>query len=127
MVSVPPLDLVTSFLSFAVLLFLAFIACEWLKDDMKIIYQFIILIFDGAILLLLGVYLYLGIDNSGSTYTDPYFAAVLFFFGGILALLSFVKLLYRPGDQPGVALQPYGQGSEFPARHRKPERPGGGF
>lgn len=96
---------------------------------MKIIYQFVLLIVDAAILLLLGTYLYLGVDNAGTTFTDSYMAAVLFFFGGILGLLAFVKLLYKPGDQPGVVLQPFGVGADYPVPPRKPKRPmpPGGF
>lgn len=124
-----PLDFYNQLLLFAALLFIVCIACEWLKDDMKIVYQFVILLFDSAIILLLGIYLYLGVDNAGTTFTDSYMAAVLFFFGGILGFLAIVKLLYKPGDQPGVALEPYGVGADYPAPPRNPQKPKmpGGF
>jgi hypothetical protein len=125
-----PLDLYNNLLLFSALLFGVCIACEWLKDDMKIIYQFVILFFGCApILLLLGWYLYMGIDNAGTTFTDGYLAAVLSFFGGILALLAFIKLLYKPGDKPGVAVQSFGEGADYPTPPRAPQRPRkpGGF
>jgi peptidoglycan/LPS O-acetylase OafA/YrhL len=125
-----PLEYYNQLLLFSALLFIVCIACEWLKDDMKIIYQFVILFFAVApITILLGIYLYTGVDNAGTTFTDPYMAPVLFFFGGVLALLAIIKLLYKPGDKPGVVVQSFGVGADYPAAPRNPQQPRkpGGF
>jgi drug/metabolite transporter (DMT)-like permease len=114
--SAPPLDLVNNLLLFVSLLFAVCVACELLKDDMKILYQGVILLVDSALLLVTGWYFYTGIADGASTVTDPYYAIILATFGGLCIVLFIFIWLPR-------VLSPYKMGADYPAVGRKPARP----
>jgi len=120
---VPPIELFNQLILSAIMLCGLSVGCEFLKDDMKLVYQTVLLILDAALFLLLGAYSFMGIDNAGTTYTDGYMGAVMFFFGGILLVIVCMKLLIRPNDQPGPALAGFGEGSEFQTPPRQPKQP----
>jgi hypothetical protein len=110
-------------LVFMAIMFTACIACEFIKDDMKLLYQGVILLVNGAIGLVVGWSLFA--DNilyGSSTLSYDPLGWIVSTFGALCGVLLFVIWLPR-------ALKPLRGGSDFshdtPRRPMRPREPGG--
>lgn len=98
------------------MLFIACVACEWLKDDMKYLYQGLTLLTNSAIALIMGFELMTGniwYGGLGGMQFDP-LGWVLIFVGAmsfILLIIVWLPKIGKPYDVhagriPRVAVQP---------------------
>lgn len=117
----PPLDLVETLLILAGILFSIIVACEWLRDDMRYVYQGVLLLVTGAICLVSGYSFFTGVTSGADTIILEPIGGVLGFFGGMCALLVLIvwlpKILapYSGRSDPSISQHP----------QQRPRGPGG--
>ena len=104
-------------LIFMGILFTACIACEFLKDDMKLLYQGVILLVNGAMGIVVGWAMFGENVLYGTTAIsyDPV-GWIISSFGALCGILLFVIWLPR-------AFKPYRGGADFQDAPRRPQRP----
>lgn len=111
-------DTVNTLMMFAGVLFCAAIACEWLKDDMKYLFQGVALLIDSALMIMLGLELFTQniVTDSGSTMQFDPLGAILLGFGALCFILMAARWL-------PLLLKPYEGGADTPVSPRAPKRP----